>query len=90
MLLLALSYARPVLAPDLASVRELIHDGQNGFLFEPDTPTSLAQCLQRALTEPHSEQRDAQALASAAAFDWEQIAKQLAALYRELGMNVAS
>lgn len=86
-LLLALSYARPVLAPDLDSVRELIQDGQTGFLFQPDTPTSLAQCLQRALTETQHAQLDAQALASATAFDWEQIAEQLAVLYHKVGVT---
>ncbi len=83
-LLLALSYARPVLAPDVASVRELIHDGQAGFLFQPDSPSNLAETLQRALQSPHHERLQAQALSRAAEFDWENISRRLADVYRRV------
>ncbi|HTY22856.1 MAG TPA: glycosyltransferase family 4 protein, partial [Desulfomonilaceae bacterium] len=36
---------------DLDSIRELITDGENGFLVPPDDPTAVAQALRKALTD---------------------------------------
>ncbi|ABX03469.1 glycosyltransferase family 4 protein [Herpetosiphon sp.] len=84
MLLAALSYAAPVVAPDLPPVRELIRDGENGFLFEVNNAASLRAALQRAAAHPDRQALRQNALQTVQALDWGQIANQTAAVYRRL------
>ncbi len=84
MLLAALSYSAPVIAPDLPPVRELIRDGENGFLFEPNNAASLRAALQRAAAHPNRQALRQNALQTVQALDWGQIAAQTAAVYRRL------
>lgn len=84
MLLAALSYAVPVIAPDLPPVRELIRDGENGFLFEVNNPASLAAALHRAAEHPDRQSLRQHALQTVQALDWTQIATQTAHVYRSL------
>lgn len=81
-LVLALSYARPVLAPDAAPVRELVRDGAQGFLFAPGQPGALAAALGRALEHPDLDALGRRGLDAARAHDWRTIAARTAALYR--------
>jgi glycosyltransferase involved in cell wall biosynthesis/ubiquinone/menaquinone biosynthesis C-methylase UbiE len=46
----ALAAAKLVVAPRIGGLPELIDDGQTGFLFEPDSPSSLAQSLKHIAT----------------------------------------
>ena len=46
--ILALSFARPVIAPALGGLGELIDDGVNGFLYDPASPNGLETSLMRA------------------------------------------
>lgn len=84
MLLAALSYATPVVAPDLPPVRELIRDGENGFLFEANDVASLRAALHRAAAHPDPQALRQNALQTVQALDWGQIANQTAAVYRRL------
>jgi len=45
---LALSFGLPVIAPAMAGLVELIQDGVNGFLYDPEHPQGLEQALLRA------------------------------------------
>ena len=81
-LLAALSYSRPVLAPALPPVAELVREGENGFLFTPGDADALAAALSRALAHADLPALGERALASARAFDWENIAAQTVAVYR--------
>ncbi|KPL90519.1 glycosyltransferase family 4 protein [Herpetosiphon geysericola] len=84
MLLAALSYARPVVAPDLPPVRELIREGENGFLFEPNNVASLRSALQRAAAHPNRQALHQNALQTVQHLEWAQLAAQTANVYRRL------
>jgi beta-1,4-mannosyltransferase len=47
--ILAFSFARPVIAPRLGCLRELVDDEENGFLYDPDETDGLKNSMQRAL-----------------------------------------
>lgn len=84
-LLWALSYGVPVVAPDVAPVRELISEGVQGFLFTPNDPNSLRNALQRAAAYPDLAALGEAAYQTALPFDWPSIAARTAAVYREVG-----
>jgi glycosyltransferase involved in cell wall biosynthesis len=80
--LLAMSLARPVIAPRLPTLTELVVDGDNGLLFAPDDPAALGAALERARRlEPEAWRRMAsQALATANRYDWQIIGHLLSGL----------
>lgn len=84
-LLWALSYARPVVAPAFGPVLELVREGHEGWLFEPNDTASLCSALGRALAAPDRERMGHNALAVAEQFDWPSIAAQTAQVYRRSG-----
>jgi beta-1,4-mannosyltransferase len=84
MLLCALSYARPVLAPNFGPVGEIVHEGVEGFLFDPKQADGLEEALKRALQYPDLTALQAAALSAAQPFDWRIIAAKTADLYREV------
>jgi beta-1,4-mannosyltransferase len=83
-LLWALSYARPVVAPAFGPVRELIQEGQTGFLFAPGDGDSLCAALMRALAHPKLSALGAAGLALAQEFAWPTIAARTAQVYRDV------
>jgi glycosyltransferase involved in cell wall biosynthesis len=46
--------SKPIIGSNIGGIPELIHDGYNGFLFEPRNKESLASAIQKAeeLDEP--------------------------------------
>lgn len=84
MLLCALSYARPVIAPAFGPVRELVREGEQGFLFDPHDPHGLRGALERAITFPDLHTLDEPSFAAALPFDWQTIAMRTANLYRRV------
>lgn len=42
----------PVIATNLGGMAEVIRDGENGLLFDPDDENSLADCLRRIMDDP--------------------------------------
>lgn len=83
-LLWALSYARPVVAPAFGPVRELVGEGRQGFLFAPGDRASLRAALARALSHPDLDALGEAGLRVAEHFSWPEIAARTAALYREI------
>ena len=81
-LLWALSYARPVVAPAFGPVRELVQEGQTGFLFAPGDADSLRAALARALAHPDLPALGAAGLTIALEFAWPKIAARTAQVYR--------
>jgi beta-1,4-mannosyltransferase len=74
-LLLAMSLGRPVIAPRLPTLAELITDGENGLLFDLNEEGGLAAALQRACAIGELELRrlsDA-AFETAMRYDWRMI-----------------
>lgn len=84
MLLCALSYARPVLAPNFGPVGEIVREGVEGFLFDPKKDDGLQKALERALQHPDLASLQPAALSAAQPFDWRIIAAKTADLYREV------
>jgi beta-1,4-mannosyltransferase len=84
MLLCALSYERPVVAPAFGAVRELLREGQTGFLFAPGDDDALRAALERALAHPDLPAIGAAGLALAHEYAWPEIAEMTAACYRGL------
>jgi glycosyltransferase involved in cell wall biosynthesis len=74
-LLLAMSLGRPVIAPRLPTIAELITDGENGLLFDPREEGDLAAALQRAcaMDEPELRRLSKAAFDTALRFDWRMI-----------------
>lgn len=77
-LLCALSYARPVVAPNNGPVRELVRDGVEGWLFAPDHLNTALACV---LADPNPGAMRVAALARAEEFDWPAIAGRTAQVY---------
>ena len=83
-LLWALSYARPVVAPAFGPVCELVQEGQTGFLFAPGDDDSLRAALTRALAHPDLPVLGTAGLALAQEFSWPKIAARTAHVYRDV------
>ena len=81
MLLWALSYGRPVVAPAFGPVREIVQEGVQGFLFTPGDQASLEAALGRALAHPDLQVLGQAALKVAHRFDWPSIARQTVEVY---------
>jgi beta-1,4-mannosyltransferase len=82
MLLCALSYARPVVAPAFGVVCELLREGETGFLFAPDDDDALRAALERALAHPDLPAIGAAGLDLAREFAWPKITAATMACYR--------
>ncbi|HWQ13420.1 MAG TPA: glycosyltransferase family 4 protein [Roseiflexaceae bacterium] len=89
MLLGALSYARPVVAPAFGPVCELVREGREGFLFTPGSVPSLRDALARALAHPDLDALGAAGLRAAGELAWPKIAARTAVLYREVTAEAA-
>ncbi len=48
----AMAAGRPILAANAMALPHLVHDGENGFLFRPDSPTDLALKIQHIFGIP--------------------------------------
>ena len=80
-LILALSMGLPVVAADLPTVRELTHDGEAGWLFQPHDASSLRAALDRAGADPsEARTRGLRAFEAAERLQWTTIARELADL----------
>ncbi len=51
-LIMAMSYGKAVIVPDLPAMLELVADGETGFVFETGNTTALARAIQSALGDP--------------------------------------
>ncbi len=79
--LLALSFARPVIVPQRGAITELINHGEQGYCYEKDCDLSVA--INQALTtsEKKWQQMCTQAYTLAQKYDWSEIGKQLYQVY---------
>lgn len=84
-LLEGMAAGRPVLAHDIAGVRELITDGVEGFVLPLGEPRAYAAALGRLAADRGLRRRlGTAAQARVAAFAWPRIAAQIEAFYRAL------
>jgi glycosyltransferase involved in cell wall biosynthesis len=81
----ALACGLPVVAADAYALPELVHHGQNGFLFKPGNSDELAVYLDRlAADEQLRQDMSAQSLAIIAPHDRVRVLEEWEALYRRL------
>ncbi|EEE37999.1 hypothetical protein RKLH11_1838 [Rhodobacteraceae bacterium KLH11] len=75
--LLSFSFSLPIIAPNIGSFPELIQDGQNGFLYDPDEEGGLQKVMERAIaTEPEARsQMKRVSLDTALIHDWDDARK---------------
>jgi len=74
----------PVLVCDTAEYRQLVTDGQNGFIAKSDDPKDLAEPVLKLMRDAELRRRMADNAEQAGrAFDWEKSARRYAELYRE-------
>ncbi|WP_169603932.1 glycosyltransferase family 4 protein [Methylococcus geothermalis] len=84
--LMAMSYGKPVLVSDLPGMTEIVRDGENGLVFRREDPKDLARRLNAVLEEKALLQAVAEkGLAYVRAIhDWREIGRRTAAVYRAL------
>ncbi len=70
--MLAFSFSIPIIAPAIGSFPELIEDGKNGFLYDPDYPDGLQKALRRACSTTQHERAKMRVSAyeTASAHNW--------------------
>ena len=81
----AMACGLPVIAADSYALPELVHDGENGYLFEPGNSDELARRLDTMLADPAlCQQMGAKSLEVIAAHDRLKVVEQWESLYRRL------
>ncbi|MER3544893.1 MAG: hypothetical protein C4311_09935 [Chloroflexota bacterium] len=78
----AMSYGLPVIAPDVPAVRELVREGETGFLFAPGNIAGLHAAMERAQAHPALATLGQAALDCVRQFNWEAIASQTLEVYQ--------
>jgi len=53
----AMAFGKPVIGPNYGAPAELIRDGENGLVVDPEDPTSVTEALLRLLTNPREASR---------------------------------
>lgn len=85
-ILLAMGFGKVVVASDLPGMREVVVDGENGYLFARESKDALAKTLVRAL-QGHPERAEIEARALEYVrrrHDWNQIGVKTVQLYRDM------
>jgi glycosyltransferase involved in cell wall biosynthesis len=82
--LMAMSYGRPVLVSDLPGMTAIVAERENGYLFRQGAATSLAQTLIRVFQDEEGRRWVAERALEYVRLnhDWNEIGKKTAELYR--------
>lgn len=85
-LLMAMSYGRPVIVSDIDGMTEIVKDNKNGFIFKSEDIEDLAKCIIRAFSDPTRLGQVAEAGFNTVIkhHDWLSIGKQTADLYSRI------
>ncbi|WP_159712566.1 glycosyltransferase, partial [Geminicoccus flavidas] len=88
-LMLALGFGRPVIAPDLPALAEIVQDGREALLYPHDRPDGLQEALLRLVElDPAGHAAMAKAAAATAElYDWRWIGRQMGAAILEAAMH---
>jgi glycosyltransferase involved in cell wall biosynthesis len=79
---------KPILATQLPSVMEVLVDGKNAVLVEPDNPQALAQGIRRIMTDKEFSRRiSAQARQDVLTYTWEERAQKIVCF---IGANMSA
>jgi glycosyltransferase involved in cell wall biosynthesis len=88
---LALGHA--IVAPSTRNIREILVDGENALLFDPDSDEQLKQCIRRLHDDGSLRDRigsQARATIDQKRLTWAANAERVIELFRELGVHTAS
>lgn len=86
----AMASGCPCLVADTGGLREVVPSEQVGLRFRSRDPNSLAEMAERLLTDAELRERlVAEASEHVLTFDWADVARQVAAVYRELAVGEA-
>jgi glycosyltransferase involved in cell wall biosynthesis len=89
-LFVALSLGVPVIGTRVGALPEILRDGENALLVEPESPAELAHALATVLSDPRLRERLARAgLEVARDHSWPSIAERTETLYRSLAQPVS-
>ena len=81
----AMAAGVPVVATRISGNRDVIDDGENGFLVQPDDPTSLAEGVLRLLSSDDLRNHmGARAREVAGQYRWSEIARQYLMVYHQI------
>lgn len=81
---LAFAYSRPVIASDIPGFRDIVHEGDNGYLFETEKPDSLAKVIERAIKEEKINEMGERGLITVKEdFSWDRVAEQYYNIYSD-------
>lgn len=86
--LLAMAFGLPVVASRIGGLPEIVEDGVNGWLVDPDSPPALAQALVRASDPERLRSFGAAGRDRARTFSSDTMVNRTEALYRRLVMPV--
>ena len=79
----AMSFSLPVVAANAKGLPELVTDGENGLLFEPDNPDALSECVLRIIADmPACREMGQRALKSLNRHSIERSVDELEKVYR--------
>jgi glycosyltransferase involved in cell wall biosynthesis len=80
----AMAMGLPVIGAAAKGIPELVQDGANGFLFEPDNPRAMAACMLRmAASTKRRRQMGQKAMLTAANYNMSHVVDKLVHLYQE-------
>ncbi len=82
----AMAHARPVVAGDVGGLRDLVVDGETGYLVPPRDVAALREALERLLADRELRRRlgEAGRRRAAAQFSWERVTEETLAAYEEV------
>jgi D-inositol-3-phosphate glycosyltransferase len=83
-LLMAMSYGLPVIASDLAGMREVVSDGVNGYLFRAGDPSALSKAINRALTNDNESLGRKALHLMENEYSWSRVAEKTKTVYERL------
>jgi GT2 family glycosyltransferase/glycosyltransferase involved in cell wall biosynthesis len=78
-LLCSMSFSRPTIAPAMGMITDILKDGSNGFVYQPDDPDGLYKCMKAAISvEPERvEDMSKNALDSVSRLTWKRMGQAL-------------
>jgi glycosyltransferase involved in cell wall biosynthesis len=83
-----LAAGRPIVAPDLPDLREVLHHEENALLVPPDNVEAAAAAIRLAVShQPGTEKLGYAARRNAAYFTWQARAKRFSAFLENLGLE---
>ncbi|MEF8849111.1 MAG: glycosyltransferase family 4 protein [Candidatus Thermoplasmatota archaeon] len=82
--LLAYSFSRPVITTNVGGLKEVVEDGETGFLIPPDDVESLEKAVKKIFSLGHMEMGEKAYQLSKEKFSWDKVAKATDEIYKKV------